>query len=181
MAVAPNASSSLIMGNTSPSVEPWRANVFRQDTLSGAYVTKNKALTAKLAELGMDTEEVWSSIIGNDGSVQHLEIPQDVKDVFKTAPEIDQRWLIDLASDRQQYIDQGQSLNLFFRPDTNIKYLHAVHFLAWKQGLKSLYYLRSDKLRKADQVGTRIQRKRIEEDIDLTAVADGDVCVACEG
>jgi ribonucleoside-diphosphate reductase alpha chain len=181
MAVAPNASSSLIMGNTSPSVEPWRANVFRQDTLSGAYVTKNKALTAKLQELGMDTEEVWSSIIGNDGSVQHLEIPQDVKDVFKTAPEIDQRWLIDLASDRQEYIDQGQSLNLFFRPDTNIKYLHAVHFLAWKQGLKSLYYLRSDKLRKADQVGKRIERKRIEEDIDLIAVADGDVCVACEG
>jgi ribonucleoside-diphosphate reductase alpha chain len=181
MAVAPNASSSLIMGNTSPSIEPWRANVFRQDTLSGAYVTKNKALTAKLAELSMDTEEVWSSIIGNDGSVQHLEIPQDVKDVFKTAPEIDQRWLIDLASDRQEYIDQGQSLNLFFRPDTNIKYLHAVHFLAWKQGLKSLYYLRSDKLRKADQVGKRIERKRIEEDIDLTAVADGDVCVACEG
>jgi ribonucleoside-diphosphate reductase alpha chain len=89
--------------------------------------------------------------------------------------------LIDLASDRQEYIDQGQSLNLFFRPDTNIKYLHAVHFLAWKQGLKSLYYLRSDKLRKADQVGKRIERKRIEEDIDLIAVADGDVCVACEG
>jgi ribonucleoside-diphosphate reductase alpha chain len=181
MAVAPNASSSLIMGNTSPSVEPWRANVFRQDTLSGAYVTKNKYLKQVLNELGMDTDEVWSQIIGNDGSVQHLEIPQDVKDVFKTAPEIDQRWLIDLASDRQQYIDQGQSLNLFFRPDTNIKYLHAVHFSAWKKGLKSLYYLRSDKLRKADQVGTRIERKRIEEDIDLTAVADGEECIACEG
>jgi len=181
MAVAPNASSSLIMGNTSPSIEPWRANVFRQDTLSGAYVTKNKYLKQVLNELGMDTDEVWSQIIGNDGSVQHLEIPQDVKDVFKTAPEIDQRWLIDLASDRQQYIDQGQSLNLFFRPDTNIKYLHAVHFSAWKKGLKSLYYLRSDKLRKADQVGTRIERKRIEEDIDLTAVADGEECIACEG
>jgi ribonucleoside-diphosphate reductase alpha chain len=181
MAVAPNASSSLIMGNTSPSVEPWRANVFRQDTLSGAYVTKNKYLKQVLNEYGMDTDEVWSSIIGNDGSVQHLEIPEDVKDVFKTANEIDQRWLIDLASDRQEYIDQGQSLNLFFRPDVNIKYLHSVHFLAWKQGLKSLYYLRSDKLRKADKVGLRIERKRIEEDVDLTAVADGDVCVACEG
>jgi len=181
MAVAPNASSSLIMGNTSPSVEPWRANVFRQDTLSGAYVTKNKRLKEKLQELGLDTDETWSSIIAHDGSVQHLEIPEIVKEVFKTAPEIDQRWIIDLASDRQQYIDQGQSINLFFSPDVNIKYLHAVHFLAWKQGLKSLYYLRSDKLKKADKVGQRIERKRIEDDIDLTAVADGDVCVACEG
>lgn len=181
MAVAPNASSSLIMGNTSPSVEPWRANVFRQDTLSGAYVTKNKWLIRELEKLRMNTDEVWATIIANDGSVQHLEIPEDVKEVFKTAMEIDQRWLIDFASDRQEYIDQGQSLNLFFRPDVNIKYLHTVHFLAWKQGLKSLYYLRSDKLRKADKVGTRIERKRIEDEIDLTAVADGDVCVACEG
>ena len=181
MAVAPNASSSLIMGNTSPSVEPWRANVFRQDTLSGAYVTKNKFLKAKLEELGLDTDEIWASIIAHDGSVQHLEIPENVKEVFKTATEIDQRWLVDLAADRQEYIDQGQSLNLFFRPDVNIKYLHSIHFLAWKQGLKSLYYLRSDKLKRADKVGLRIERKRIEDDIDLTAVADGDVCIACEG
>lgn len=181
MAVAPNASSSLIMGNTSPSIEPWRANVFRQDTLSGAYVTKNKQLTKKLKELGLDTDEVWATIIGNDGSIQHLDIPQDIKDVFKTAPELDQRWIIDLATDRQAYIDQGQSVNLFFRPDAHIRYIHSVHFMAWKQGLKSLYYLRSDKLRRADKVGVRIERKRIEDDIDLTAVAAGEVCVACEG
>lgn len=180
-AIAPNASSSLIMGNTSPSIEPYRANVFRQDTLSGAYIQKNKFLKAKLAELGLDDDKTWASITAHDGSVQHLDIPDEVKDVFKTANEIDQRWLIELAADRQEFIDQGQSLNLFFRPDVNIKYLHACHYLAWKLGLKSLYYCRSDKLRKADKVGTQIERKRIEDDIDLTAVADGDVCLACEG
>lgn len=182
MAIAPNASSSLIMGNTSPSIEPYRANVFRQDTMSGAYVYKNRFLKNVLAKLGIDTDEVWSKIIADDGSIQGIEdIPEDVKGVFKTASELDQRWLVDLASDRQEFIDQGQSLNLFFRPDVNVKYLHTIHFLAWKMGLKSLYYCRSDKLRKADKVGTRIERKRIEEDIDMTAVASGDVCVACEG
>lgn len=180
-AIAPNASSSLIMGNTSPSIEPFRANVFRQDTLSGAYIQRNKYLERELERLGLNNGKIWASITANDGSVQHLDIPDEVKDVFKTAIEIDQRWLIDLAADRQPYIDQGQSLNLFFRPDVNVKYLHACHFLAWKQGLKSLYYCRSDKLRKADRVGMQIERRRIEDEIDLTAVADGDTCLACEG
>jgi ribonucleoside-diphosphate reductase alpha chain len=181
-AVAPNASSSLIVGNTSPSIEPYRANVFRQDTMSGAHIIRNRALEARLEELGKNNEEVWANIIANDGSVQHLEFLDDNdKAVFKTANEIDQRWLIELAADRQEFIDQGQSLNLFFRPDVNVKYLHACHFLAWKLGLKSLYYCRSDKLRKADRVGSRIERKRLEDEVDLTAVADGDVCLACEG
>jgi ribonucleoside-diphosphate reductase alpha chain len=181
-AIAPNASSSLIMGNTSPSIEPYRANVFRQDTLSGAYIQKNKFLKKALADLGLDNSKTWASITAHDGSIQHLEdIPEDIKEVFKTGNEIDQRWLIELAADRQPYIDQGQSLNLFFRPDVNIKYLHACHFLAWKQGLKSLYYCRSDKLRKADKVGMQIERKRLEDDINLTAIADGDACLACEG
>ena len=180
-AIAPNASSSIIMGNTSPSIEPYRANVFRQDTMSGAHITRNKYLEAKLEELGLNTEKTWAGITASDGSVQHMDIPDDVKEVFKTANEIDQLWLIDLASDRQKHIDQGQSLNLFFRPDVNVKYLHAAHFLAWKNGLKSLYYCRSDKLRKADRVGMQIQRNRIEDEVDLTAVADGDVCLACEG
>jgi ribonucleoside-diphosphate reductase alpha chain len=181
MAVAPNASSSLIMGNTSPSIEPYRANVYRQDTLSGAYIYQNRFLKAELAKLGMDTPEVWATITANDGSVQTLDISDHLKDVFKTAVELDQRWIIDLAADRQEFIDQGQSVNLFFRPDVGIKYLHTCHFLAWKKGLKSLYYCRSDKLRKADKVGTKIERKRFEDEIDLSAVADGDVCVACEG
>ncbi len=181
MAIAPNASSSLIMGNTSPSVEPYRANVFRQDTLSGAFVYRNRFLTKRLADLGMDDDDTWSSIIAHDGSIQHLDVPEDLKEVFKTAMEIDQRWLVELAADRQTFVDQGQSINLFFQPNTTIAYLHAVHFMAWKQGLKSLYYLRSDKVRKADKVGAQIQRQRIEETIDMTAIANGETCLACEG
>ena len=181
MAIAPNASSSLIMGNTSPSVEPYRANVFRQDTLSGAFVYRNRFLTKRLADLGMDDDDTWSSIIAHDGSIQHLDVPEELKEVFKTAMEIDQRWLVELAADRQAFIDQGQSVNLFFQPNTTIAYLHAVHFMAWKQGLKSLYYLRSDKVRKADKVGAQIQRQRIEETIDMTAIANGETCLACEG
>ena len=181
MAIAPNASSSLIMGNTSPSVEPYRANVFRQDTLSGAFVYRNRFLVKRLAELGVDNDDTWASIIANDGSVQHLDIPEDVKEVFKTAMEIDQRWLVELAADRQKYIDQGQSVNLFFQPNTTIAYLHAVHFMAWKMGLKSLYYLRSDKVRKAEKVGAQVKRQRIEETIDMTAIANGETCLACEG
>ena len=181
-AVAPNASSSLIMGGTSPSIEPYRANIYRQDTISGAYIVKNRFLKAELAKRGLDTDEVWADLIAHDGSVAHREdLPESVRMVFKTAFEIDQRWLVDLAGDRQAFIDQGQSLNLFFPPDVSISYLHACHFLAWKKGLKSLYYNRSDKLRKADRVGVRAERKRIEDEIDMRAVADDTTCLACEG
>jgi ribonucleoside-diphosphate reductase alpha chain len=190
MAIAPNASSSIIMGNTSPSIEPYRANAYRQDTLSGSHLTKNKWLD-KVIEKHLsgdgdvvsqdDYNEIWSSIIANDGSVQHLTWMDDwTKDVFKTSMEIDQRWLVQHASDRQEYIDQAQSLNLFFRPDVNIKYLHAVHFLAWKSGLKTLYYCRSEKIGKADKVSKRIEREVIKE-LDMKAIIDGDVCIACEG
>ena len=184
MAIAPNASSSIIMGNTSPSVEPYRANAYRQDTLSGAYLNKNRWLDNIIKEKTKDEEEyneVWSSIIANDGSVQHLDILDEVtKDVFKTSMEIDQRWVIELASDRQQYIDQAQSLNLFFRPDVNLKYLHACHFLAWKKGLKTLYYCRSEKIGKADKVAKKIEREVIKE-LDMSAIAQGNECLACEG
>ena len=186
-AIAPNASSSIIMGNTSPSIEPWRANAYRQDTLSGSFLNKNKYLDAIILEeaaFGRPTgwyDEVWSSIIANDGSVQHLTWMDAItKEVFKTSMEIDQRWVIEHAADRQKFIDQAQSLNLFFRPDANIKYLHAVHFLAWKQGLKTLYYCRSEKIGKADKVSKRIEREAIKE-IDFKAMIDGDNCVACEG
>lgn len=182
MAIAPNASSSLIVGNTSPSIEPRRANVYRQDTLSGAHIIKNRYLEAKLQEYGLNTDEVWTDIINHDGSVQHLEaLPQEVRNVFKTAQELDQRWIIELAADRQAYIDQGQSVNLFFPADVSIPYLHACHFLAWKKGLKSLYYCRSDKLRKADRIGQSIERKRLEDDISMHEVADNSTCLACEG
>ena len=186
MAIAPNASSSIIMGNTSPSIEPYRANAYRQDTLSGAHLNKNKYLDKIIREASespdkIDYDETWSSIIANDGSVQHLVWMSDwVKDVFKTSMEIDQRWLIEHAADRQAFIDQAQSLNVFFRPDSDVKYIHAVHFLAWKLGLKTLYYCRSEKLAKADKVSKKIERQVIQE-IDLKAVAGGDVCLACEG
>lgn len=185
MAIAPNASSSIIMGNTSPSIEPFRANAYRQDTLSGAYLNKNKYLDVIIKEYcekhpRTNYDEVWSSIISNDGSVQHLtQLTDEQKSIFKTSMEIDQRWLIEHAADRQEFIDQAQSLNLFFRPDVNISYLHAVHFTAWKEGLKTLYYCRSEKLGKADKVSKRIEREIIQE-IDMSAVADGE-CLACEG
>jgi ribonucleoside-diphosphate reductase alpha chain len=190
LAVAPNASSSIIMGNTSPSIEPLRANAYRQDTLSGSSLNKNKWLNAVI-EKHLSTpngavstdqyNEIWSSIIANDGSVQHLTWMDDwTKDVFKTSMEIDQRWVVQHAADRQQYIDQAQSVNLFFRPDSNIKYIHAVHFQAWKQGLKTLYYCRSEKIGKADKISKKIERQVMEE-IDLKALATEDVCLACEG
>ena len=186
LAIAPNASSSIIMGNTSPSIEPLRANAYRQDTLSGSSLNKNKWLDRIIREEATKQkegwyEDVWSSIIANDGSVQHIDWLSDWdKDVFKTSMEIDQRWVIQHAADRQQFIDQAQSLNLFFRPDVNVKYLHAVHFQAWKQGLKTLYYCRSEKLAKADKVSKRIERQVIEE-INLKQLASEDICLACEG
>lgn len=187
MAIAPNASSSIIMGNTSPSIEPWRANAYRQDTLSGAYLNKNKFLDKLIKEKidedsTINYDRVWSSIISHEGSVQHVKFFSDYeKDIYKTAMEIDQRWVVEHASDRQEFIDQAQSLNVFFRPDSNIKYIHAVHFQAWKQGLKTMYYCRSEKISKADKVSRSIERQIIKE-IDLTALANGeDTCLSCEG
>lgn len=186
LAIAPNASSSIIMGNTSPSIEPYRANAYRQDTLSGSFLNKNRYLDKiiqKEAESHPDgwADDVWRSIIANDGSVQHLDwMDEWDREVFKTAMEIDQRWLVQHAADRQEYIDQAQSLNLFFRPDAHVKYLHAAHFMAWKLGLKTLYYCRSEKIGKADKVSKRIEREIIKE-IDIKALTEDDtVCLACE-
>jgi len=186
MAIAPNASSSIIMGNTSPSIEPYRANAYRQDTLSGSFLNKNKYLDKiiqKHAEIHPEgwSDEVWRSIIANDGSVQHLEWLDELdKQVFKTSMEIDQRWVIEHAADRQQHIDQAQSLNVFFRPDSHIKYIHAIHFMAWKKQIKTLYYCRSEKLAKADKVSKKIERQVIKE-LDMSALVQGNDCIACEG
>ena len=183
-AIAPNASSSILMNNTSPSIEPYRANAYRQDTLSGAHLNNNRFLDDILKTKISDADklqDIWSSIIANDGSVTHLDILTDEeKEVFKTSMEIDQRWVIQHAADRQEYIDQAQSLNVFFRPDSNIKYLHAVHFMAWAKGLKTMYYCRSEKIGKADKVFKKIERDIIKE-IDLRALAEGGECLACEG
>lgn len=186
MAIAPNASSSILMGNTSPSIEPFRANVYRQDTLSGASINKNKHLDKLIKKYiekndKLKYDEIWSSIIMNDGSIQHLDfLKENDKDTFKTAMEIDQRWIIEHAAIRQEFIDQAQSVNLFFRPDTDIKYLHACHFMAWKKGLKTLYYCRSEKIGKADKVAKKIERRIIEE-IKMKDLIKEDSCLACEG
>jgi ribonucleoside-diphosphate reductase alpha chain len=187
MAIAPNASTSILMGNTSPSIEPYAANAYRQDTTSGSYLNKNKTLDKLIKQKctenpELDYDEIWASIIADDGSVQNVDIlTEQEKMVFKTAVEIDQRWIVEQCSDRQQYVDQAISTNLFFKPDANIKYIHAVHFQAWKQGLKSLYYLRSSKLKKADKVGQKIERKKIEDEIDMQSLIDNSSCLSCEG
>ena len=191
MAIAPNASSSILMGNTSPSVEPYRANAYRQDTLSGSHLNKNRYLDKIIREycdtpttdgkVGMEYDEIWRSIIANDGSVQHLDwMDEHTKEVFKTSMEIDQRWVIEHAADRQEYIDQAQSINLFFRPDSHIKYIHSVHFLAWKKKLKTLYYCRSEKIGKADKVSKKVEREIIKE-LDFSQIVQGNDCIACEG
>lgn len=151
MAIAPTASISTICGGTSPGVEPFAANSYTHKTLSGSFPVRNKYLKKVLEQKGMDTADVWRSITLNEGSVQHLEeLTQDEKDVFKTAFELDQRWLIDLAADRQSYICQAQSLNVFLPSDVHKKDLHHIHFRAWKKGVKSLYYCRSKSIQRAE-------------------------------
>ena len=186
IAIAPNASSSIIMGNTSPSIEPWRANAYRQDTLSGAYLNKNKYLDELIKkkceeDSSLDYDRIWRDIISNEGSCQQVKcLTDEEKEIFKTSMEIDQRWVIEHAADRQKFIDQAQSLNVFFRPDTNLKYLHAVHFLAWKSGLKTMYYCRSEKIGKADKVSKSIERKIIKE-LSMVDMTNPEECLACEG
>ena len=176
LAIAPNASSSIICGNTSPSIEPYRANAFTQKTKTGSSLLKNEYLENILQDLGEDTDEVWKSIVTNNGSVQHLDFLDDwTKDVFKTAVEIDQRWIIEFAADRQEHICQSQSLNVFFPADVSKQELHAIHMMAWKRGVKTLYYLRSEAIKRAETVSDEVLRQRIFESID------DDGCLACEG
>src|SRR6056300_229655 len=176
LAIAPNASSSIICGNTSPSIEPYRANAFVQKTKTGSSLLKNEYLENTLDDIGMNTVEVWKSIITNNGSVQHLEFLDDyTKDIFKTAVEIDQRWVIDMAADRQKLICQSQSLNVFFPADVSKQELHALHMMAWKRKVKTLYYLRSEAIKRADKVSDEALRQMIFDSIDDNA------CLACEG
>lgn len=176
LAIAPNASSSIICGNTSPSIEPYRANAFTQKTKSGSSLLKNEYLEHTLQELGMDTPEVWKSIMTNNGSVQHLDfLDEQTKLVFKTAPEMDQRWLVELAADRQQEICQSQSLNLFFPANVSKQELHAVHMMAWKKKVKTLYYLRSEAYRRVENISDEVLRQQIFESMDE------DSCISCQG
>lgn len=156
MAIAPTATTSIIMGNTSPSIEPFRANVYRQDTVSGSQFNKNKFLERLFVSKGFGEnlrKKIWTSVTMNRGSVAHLPsgiVSEHEKKIFKTFHEIDQNVLIDLAADRQKFIDQGQSVSLTFHPDEKISKVHDVHMRAWRKGLKTLYYCRSFKVSDAD-------------------------------
>ncbi len=173
LAIAPNASSSIICGNTSPSIEPFRANAFTQKTKSGSFLQKNKFVEKILEKYGKNDDKTWREIVTNKGSVQHLEFLSDMeKEVFKTAVEINQAWVIEHASARQQYICQSQSLNLFFPPDVNKGELHNIHMVAWAKNLKTLYYLRSEAISRADNVSNEVKREIIFEQQD---------CLSCEG
>lgn len=151
LAIAPTASISIICGGASPGIEPIAANAFTHKTLSGSYGVRNRHLTKLLEEKGRNDDETWSSITTNEGSVQHLDfLTQDEKDVFKTAFEIDQRWLIEHAADRTPFICQAQSLNVFLPADVHKRDLHQIHLQAWKKGVKSLYYCRSKSIQRAE-------------------------------
>jgi ribonucleoside-diphosphate reductase alpha chain len=156
-AIAPTASISIITGNASPGIEPYAANSFTQKTLSGSFTVRNKHLEALLESKGFNNNQVWSSISTHEGSVQHLTFmtPHE-KDVFKTAYEIDQRWIIELAADRTPYISQAQSLNIFLPGDVSKKILHDIHYQAWKKGVKSLYYCRSTSIQRSDKVSHNV-------------------------
>ena len=157
-AIAPTASISIICGGASPGIEPVAANSYTHKTLSGSFNVRNKYLKKILQKYNQDTNEVWSSITTNQGSVEHLDfLSQDEKDVFKTAFEIDQRWLIDHSADRTPYISQAQSLNVFIPADIHKKDLHQIHYQAWKKGLKSLYYCRSKSIQRAENVNNTSQ------------------------
>ena len=173
LAIAPNASSSIICGNTSPSIEPYRANAYTQKTKSGSYLQKNKFLIEVLEKYNQNTENTWKSIVTNKGSVQHLSfLSEEEREVFKTAVEINQSWIIEHAAARQEFICQSQSVNLFFPPDVNKGELHNIHMLAWAKNMKTLYYLRSEAISRADNVSNKIKREIIFEQSD---------CLSCEG
>ena len=178
LAIAPNANSSIIV-NTSPSIEPMKANAYTHRTRVGSHLIKNKYLEEELIKIDKNTEDVWSSIITSGGSVQHLAFLDDhVKEVFKTAIEIDQNHVIDLAADRQKYLCQGQSLNIFFPPASPKSYLHRVHFRAWESGCKGLYYLRTETSNKAENVAQKIKRDAL---VDYNNEDTQEECVACQG
>jgi ribonucleoside-diphosphate reductase alpha chain len=155
MAIAPTASISIICGGTSPGIEPIAGNSFTHKTLSGSFNVRNTYLEELLEEKGHNDEDTWTSITLNEGSVQHLDfLSDDEKDVFKTAFEMDQRWLIEHAADRTPFVCQAQSLNIFVPADVHKRDLHQIHFLAWKKGVKSLYYCRSKSMQRAESANS---------------------------
>jgi len=164
-AIAPTASISIICGGASPGVEPVAANSYTHKTLSGSYNVRNRYLKKILQKHDKDNIEVWSTITTNQGSVNHLDfLTKHEKDVFKTAFELDQKWIIELGADRTPYISQAQSINIFLPADVHKKELHQIHFQAWKKGLKSLYYCRSKSIQRAENINNELSTKALSEE-----------------
>lgn len=188
-AIAPTASISTICGGSSPGIEPINGNSFTQKTLSGNFNVRNRALTKLLEKKGKNDEDTWTSVTVNEGSVQHLDfLSQEEKDVFKTAFELDQRWVVELAADRAKYINQAQSVNIFLPADVHKRDLHQIHFQAWKKGLKSLYYCRSKSMQRAEVVSKGAVSGKTDAaapvQLPLAAVSPGQVdyeeCLSCQ-
>ena len=185
LAIAPTASISIICGGTSAGIEPIPANIYTHKTLSGSFAVKNPYLQRLLGEKGIDTEAVWNSILEHEGSVQHLDqLSEDEKGVFKTAFELDQRWVVELSADRAPEICQAQSINLFIPGDVDKWDLHMLHWRAWETGVKSLYYLRSKSVQRASFAGSE---DKVEAEVDpnqpdlfSAARTDYDECLACQ-
>ena len=161
LAIIPNANSSIIV-STSPSIEPSKANAYTHRTRAGSHLVKNKYLEEELKKVKKNTQDVWSSIITSGGSVQHLDFLSEEDKVFKTAIEIDQMVLVEQGADRQEYLCQGQSLNLFF-PVAEKSDLHRTHFVTWKLGTKGLYYLRTETSQRAENVAEKISRDALKD------------------
>ena len=179
LAIAPTASISIICGGASPGIEPIAANSFTHKTLSGSFGVRNRYLEHVLEAHGKNDPETWSSITTREGSVQHLDFLTDLeKDVFKTAFELDQRWVIELAADRTPYICQSQSVNLFLPADVHKRDLHQLHYQAWKKGMKSLYYMRSKSIQRADVV-SRFNAAPVAESVEGGNL-DYEECLACQ-
>ena len=185
LAIAPNANSSIIAG-TSPSIEPWKSNAYTHRTRVGSYLVKNPHVEKVLLQYAEKDSKIkdkqqwiklqWKTIILNEGSVQHLEYMSDWhKQVFKTAFELDQRWIVDHAGDRQEFICQGQSVNLFFPAGTDKAYVNSVHIRAWKKKLKGLYYLRTNAGASAEKVSQKVEQDRLQD------FSDPDECLSCQG
>lgn len=178
LAIAPNASSSSLVG-CSPSIEPWAANAFVAQGRAGSFLIKNKHLEIVLEKKSLNTEEVWKGIISNGGSCQHIkELSEDERAVFKTAREINQMWVIELASIRQTFLCQGQSLNLFVSPESSFQEISDLHFSAWKKGVKGLYYLRN-RVRERASVG--VVKDEPLNKVTVKQSAEYDECLSCEG
>ncbi len=185
MAIAPTASISIICGGASPGIEPIAANAYTHKTLSGSFAVKNQYFVKVLEAHGQNTDDVWSSIFTNEGSVQHLDfLTQEEKDVFKTAFEIDQRWLIEHAADRTPFVCQAQSLNVFLPANVHKSDLHRIHWEAWKKGVKSLYYCRSKSIQRAESnaswVRSRESKGREPELTEQPEVKKYEECLACQ-